>query len=136
MELGANQRRVRPVALESKPGGISGGLHFLSGFEGAQSAPQSGAKANSVHLSGTGLLACPPAMPNALDHRQSSPRLPSPPPLPCQTRSTTANLLRGSPAPPPPDSPQYSERSWPTLPAPAPNDRTIRLAKTASLCAP
>src|ERR1035441_8372707 len=56
--------------------------------------------------------------------------------LPCQTRSTTANFLRGSPAPPPPDSPQYSERSWPTLPAPAPNDRTIRLAKTASLCAP
>src|ERR1017187_1135230 len=93
MELGANQRHGRPVALESKPGGISGGLHFLSGFEGAQSAPQSGAKANSVHLSGTGLLACPPAMPNALDHRQFSPRLTSPAA---------------------PDSPQYSERSWPT----------------------
>src|ERR1017187_6711712 len=54
--------------------------------------------------------------------------------VPCRTRSTTANLPLCSPAPPPPDSPRYSERSWPTLPAPAPNDRTIHLAKTAGRC--
>ena len=54
---------------------------------------------NTVHLGGTGLLACPSAMPNALDHRQSSALLTSP--------ATT-------------DSSQHSERSWPLFRPPYP----------------
>src|ERR1019366_8748486 len=59
--------------------------------------------------------------------------------VPCRTRSTTANLPLCSPAPPPPDSPRYSERSWPTLPAPAPIVRFIlpkRQAGASALAKP
>src|ERR1019366_4118463 len=67
------------------------------------------AKANTVHLGGTGLLAWPPGL--SLCHAERA----RPP----------ANLPLCPPAPPPPDSPRYSERSWPTLPAPAPIVRFI-----------